>query len=145
MSTKATTRAGRRRKAPPPINAAQRRRLFALAGEKGFDLDDLRSFTPAGSISALTQDQAAELIDRLAGYRAAPRRGTITPGQLAMIEALRCATGYTPAALDRWISRMFRLPGLAAIQDRRVARGIIAGLRRIQEFRARPGGGPNVP
>lgn len=50
-----------------PLTAAQRRKLFALAGEHGLTLDGLRALTPAGSISMLNRGEAAVLINTLDG------------------------------------------------------------------------------
>ncbi len=51
----------------PPINAAQRRLLFALGKARGFDVDGLRALTPNGSISKRSRSQASDVIDRLQG------------------------------------------------------------------------------
>jgi len=48
-----------------PISPAQRRALFAAGSNRGLDIDDLRSLTPAGSISAMTHAEASRLLDHL--------------------------------------------------------------------------------
>lgn len=105
-----------------PITDAQRRKLFALARERGLDLDDLRAMTPAGSISLLRIDQAAELIDRIEGRpnpapppRTAHRRPRLPAGVIRLAtaeqraeidrlaEAISAHYGWTRADLEAWL------------------------------------------
>ncbi len=82
-----------------PLSEAQRRMIFGLGTSKGFDIDDLRSITPAGSISALTRAQAAKLIDTLTGKPgshdvARGAQGTATGKQIGLIAHLRDLIGF---------------------------------------------------
>lgn len=100
----------------------QRRHIFAAGRERGMSTDDLRRMTPAGSISMLTRDQAASLIDALKrgkspDYERRPRmpRGKsrsrkpegvirmISEAQRARIEALRIDIDCTKEELQDWL------------------------------------------
>ncbi|MFO0971863.1 MAG: hypothetical protein U1A27_00280 [Phycisphaerae bacterium] len=102
----------------------QRRALFAAGRAHGLDIDELRALTPAGSISALTRQQAADLLTRLNGDRArlaappAPRRRprlapgcvrTVSDAQRTYIADLRTEIRaryhWTDAELDAWLDR----------------------------------------
>jgi hypothetical protein len=52
------------------ITPGQLKMLWALARRKGIAPEDLRTLTPAGSVSVLTKGQATELIDALIANRA---------------------------------------------------------------------------
>jgi hypothetical protein len=99
-------------------------------------IDDLRAATPLGSISALTRDQASELIDRLSGGRP---QGTATAKQLGMIAHLRDLIGFTDAEFSAWLSKRFKVDSLAQITDRAHASRVIGGLVRMHANRS--GGG----
>lgn len=126
-----------RRTAAGGITAGQRRRLFALARERGLDLDQLRAATPAGSVSALSHDQAAAIIERLGGSAdvgAFSPRGDVTRRQLGMIEHLRELVGFDAAGFSAWLRR-FGCTSTDAIDDRRRASHVIAALVKMHAAR----------
>jgi len=102
-----------------PISEAQRKAIFAAGREHGFSIDDLRAMTPAGSISMLNRQQAAELLNRLNRGTAHdhPRKGSRGPrrpaGVYAMcsdaqrrkIVALGIELGWTTEQLQSWLAR----------------------------------------
>ncbi|MFQ5495745.1 MAG: hypothetical protein ACE5EX_10235 [Phycisphaerae bacterium] len=108
-----------------PITAPQRRALFACAKCKGLDIDDLRALTPCGSISALSRQEAAELLSRLnAGtdydHPRPARRGVRRPkgvyrfatdAQRRKITALGIDLGWTSDRLHEWLSERHFLDG----------------------------------
>jgi hypothetical protein len=49
------------------LTDTQRRTIFALARNRGLDIDDVRGMTPQRSISKLTVHEAGQLIERLKG------------------------------------------------------------------------------
>lgn len=125
---------------PRGITAAQRRRLFARAHELGFNVDDLRAMTPAGSVSVLTLSEAAWLIDQLeAGPDASPptrEAGTgPTARQYAMIAWLSDAIGFNGTQFNGWLAKRFNVFDLAEIPDRRTASRIIGGLMGMKRSR----------
>jgi len=109
----------------PKITAAQMRKLHALGKERGKDIDALRAMTPAGSLSMLTVNQAAVLIDALETERspdyssrpAAPRKPRrragvipidaldITDAQRDKIAALSIDLGWSEQELRAWLGR----------------------------------------
>lgn len=113
-----------------PISPGQRKALFAWAQAKGLGIDDLRALTPAGSISAMSHDQASALLQRLnagSGYehpRQAPRgprrpKGVYrlaTPAQRRKIESLRIELGWTPQGFEGWLSERHFGDGRAMTQ-----------------------------
>lgn len=108
------------------ISPGQRRALFALAGERGLDIDALRDMTPTGSISALSYAQAGDLVARLKGRvdtgrpRARGRRGSgglrpVSPQQRSYIRHLAFdKLGLTHEQLDRLVATHHNLGGAAA-------------------------------
>ena len=115
------------------MTAEQRRHLFALARGRGMDLAAVRDLTPAGSVSALTREQADELIDKLTnGYpHRRPRRGRrASPQQVRFITELIQSVGVGP----HWLER-FNVKKVDEIRDTHTARRIITGLCAIQRAR----------
>jgi hypothetical protein len=121
----------------------------------GFDIDDLRALTPAGSISRLTRAEADALIGRLRGGRGGSgsqwrAQGTTTSRQLGMMAHLCDLIGFTEAGFCEWLSKRFEVQHPSEITDRAVAAKVIAGLVRMQSNvsaghlagrgRRRPGG-----
>jgi len=101
-----------------PLSPGQRRAIFAAGRARGLGLDDLRSMTPAGSVSSLTAAQAAGLLDRLnaggsferARRPRPPRRPAgvirrVTAAQMAKIEQLRLALGWERDGLERFLAQ----------------------------------------
>jgi len=101
-----------------PITSGQRRALFAFGRAHGLTIDDLRAFSPAGSISAMTRAEASRLLDRLntATEHEHPRRSPRAPrrpagvyriateAQHRKIEALRLDLGWIEEGLREWLS-----------------------------------------
>ena len=124
-----------------PISQPQRRKLFAVARERGLTHDDLRAMTPAGSVSALSYHQAAELLTRLCGkpYRAPERRrrrsrrtGAIpiaTNPQKFYIRILADQLGLSKSQLDAYIRSRHHRNGLADVIQGKDASDIIEGLK----------------
>ena len=108
-----------------PLTAGQRRALFSAARARGLNVDDLRSMTPLGSISAMTRAQAAHLLTRLnAGtdhahprvQERAPRRpkglyGLATAAQRRKVEALRIDLGWSTEGLAGFLSERHFIDG----------------------------------
>jgi hypothetical protein len=108
-----------------PITPAQRRALFAIGKARDMSIDDLRDLTPAGSISALTRDEASHLLDRLNAHtdhehpRRSPRRPRRPKGvyafasdaQRGKIAALRIDLGWSPEKLHEWLSERHHSDG----------------------------------
>jgi hypothetical protein len=130
------------------MTGGQRRALFAAARRRGFDRDDLRAMTPAGSVSALTIAQAGELLDRLnAGTEHDRTRGRhrparlpsgvvrfVTASQRAKIESIRLELGWTPQRLDEFLSgRTYDRGGaMNVIRTSRDGMNVIQLLRGVQ-------------
>ncbi len=141
-----------------PITAAQRRALFAAGRAHGLDIDTLRALTPAGSISMLTRDEAARLLDRLNGgtNHEHPRRSPRDPrrpkdvyrmatdAQHRKIEALRIDLGWGGEKLHQWLSDRHHDDGrpLTTIDSSRDAQAVIELLKVVlaRTRKARNGG-----
>lgn len=121
--------AGRASDAVERITPGQRRALFAIAKDRGWSIDELRSRTPAGSISGMTRAEARALLDRLNGgspvgrspdartadaaraspHARRPRRpkgiyAFRTDAQIRKIEALRIDLGWTQDGMDAFLA-----------------------------------------
>jgi len=122
---------------PERITEAQRRMLFARAKALGMGLDDIRAMTPKGSVSALTKEEARDLIDRLVGQpgRAWRDQGTATGNQLSTIEYLRGLVGFSDTEFSHWLGKWFKVESLARITDKALASRIIGGLSRMRANR----------
>jgi len=122
---------------PDLITAAQRRLLFARARALGMGLDDIRAMTPKGSVSAMTKEEARNLIDRLLRrpVRAWREQGTATGNQIGTIEYLRVLVGFSGAEFSKWLGKRFKVESLAQITDKALASRIIGGLSRMRANR----------
>jgi len=122
---------------PDLITDAQRRMLFARAKVLGLGLDDIRAMTPKGSVSALTKEEARDLIDRLVRRpgRAWQDQGAATGNQLATIEYLRGLVGFSDTEFGHWLGKWFKVESLARITDKALASRIIGGLSRMRANR----------
>jgi len=132
-----------------PMTPGQRRALFAAGRARGLDRDTLRALTPAGSISALSADQARELLQRLnAGTEYAhpkvsecprgPRRpkgvyAIATAAQRGKIDALRIDLGWTPEGLNSWLSERTHVDGrrMTRVDSTRDANAVIELLKAV--------------
>lgn len=133
MSSKARKRRARGR-GRTAMTDQQRRKLFALADERGMDLDALRACTPAGSVSMLTRREASMLIGKLAGgadAAAAERRDRATPRQLELIGHLAGYLRMDHERLGAWMGPRFGVASLKELHSREVASRIIQGLLRM--------------
>jgi hypothetical protein len=123
------------------------RTAIVVAGRRlGFDLDDLRAFTPHHSLRALSLDQASALLNQLnQGHFVGPRRHQsvprhrdrvrpkeITSAQRRMLEQLRLRLGWTPEKLDAFLVKRFAEP-LAGMTRRHDAARAIAILLRLAQ------------
>lgn len=125
---------------PRTITAKQRRRLFAIAKKLGMDTDALREATPEGSISALTERQADELIARLSAGTAVPiegisSQGTATKKQLAFISQLTNEIGFSEDQFIGWVSARFGVNAFCEISEKQLASKIIGGLMAMRDKR----------
>jgi len=123
------------------ITDAQRRCLFAMAHKLGMDIDDLRAATPQGSISKLSRVEAAALIGRLGGQPASSAsnwraQGTATAKQLGTIAYLRDLIGFTDEQFSHWLSKRFKVAGIAQITDKAHASRVIGGLLQMHANRS---------
>lgn len=137
---------------PATISASQRRALFAAANSRGLSLEDLRALTPQHSVSRLTSDQAAALIDRLIAdqrrfgaefspsRRRKPRRPSnvialISTEQLELIRKLRISMGWTKIQLgDHFKNRSYPSDPsrtMDEMQTSRDAQAVIEHLKKI--------------
>ncbi len=131
------------------ITAAQRRALFGWAQRRGLSHEDLRALTPAGSVSRLSREQAAELIELLTGRPGTgdpiEPRGTVTRAQIGLLAHLRDRLGFTAAGFESWLRRHFGVRALEDLNDRGEASRIIAALLNMKATRdARAEGRPGV-
>lgn len=138
------------------ITAAQRRALFAAANQRGLSLDDLRALTPQRSVSKLSAQEAAALLQRLNdGPRssasptrehrspASPRRprrpsniiALISVDQLDLIRKLRISMGWNHLQLgDHMKSRHYPSDPsrtMDLMQTSRDAQAVIEHLKKI--------------
>jgi len=100
------------------ITPAQTKKLWAAARQAGLDRDEVYDLVEAESggrsVSALTLDQAARVIDRVTGHRPAEdqakRRGRATPAQVRLIKHLAVTElGWDdPKRLAGFLERMAR-------------------------------------
>ena len=127
------------------------RQAIAIAGKaRGLAVDDIRALTPAGSIRALTFEQASALLDRLNGGRPrpaapaqAPRSRRRRPGVLAIITdrqrevlaSYQGRLGWSNERLDAFMQRTFGLT-MATLASRRDASRAITILRRVIDHKA---------
>ena len=123
------------------ITDAQRRCLFAMAHKLGMEIDDLRAATPQGSISKLSRVEAAALIDRLGGQPGSSAsnwraQGTATAKQLGMIAHLRDLIGFTEEQFSHWLTKRFKVTGIAQITDKGHASRVIGGLLQMHAIRS---------
>lgn len=109
---------------PLPVTTAQLRCLHALGRERRLSHDDLRATCGVESLSLLSRDEAATVIDRLQGDRPSPRtRRRSTPGprlvgaatdkQRDYLRALWTQLGYKPDGLDAWLRQRHECDGVA--------------------------------
>jgi hypothetical protein len=122
---------------PDRLTDAQRRMIFARAHELGMDLDAVRAATPHGSVSALTRQEARDLIDRMMKQpaNAWQNQGTATGKQLGTIEYLRGLVGFSDAEFKLWLGKRFKVESLAQITDKTLASRVIGGLSRMRHAR----------
>ncbi len=126
---------------------AQRRAIVLAGRQRGMDLDQLRGMTPAGSLRALSFDQAAAILDRLHDGRPAPERKRrpprrSRPGILKMvtlrqretIASLQVRIGWGDERLDEFLWRTFGLR-MQTLASRRDASRIITILGRVLEHK----------
>jgi len=127
------------------------RRAIVMAGRRlGMDVDALRAVTSKGSITALSFEEAATLLDRLNTGRERPtepvRRETArrsAPGILKMITARQREViasyqgrlGWTDARLDEFMRRTFGLT-MATLARRYDASRAITVLRKLVDHHA---------
>jgi hypothetical protein len=111
--------------------------LFARAKAIGMGLDDIRAMTPKGSVSALTKEEARNLIDRLVrgSVRTWHDQGTATGNQLSTIEYLRGLVGFSHTEFSKWLGKRFKVESIAQITDKALASRIIGGLSRMRANR----------
>ena len=126
------------------ITAAQVRKIWAVARERGLEKDDVRQMAKLisglDSVSQLTKYEAIQLIDRLEGRRPFVKGqaggNMATDKQVWKIEQLIAALGWNdnPKRLEAF---MLKYAGVAKINwlTKRKAIGLIDGLKKILERR----------
>jgi phage gp16-like protein len=121
------------------ITAAQRRKIWAAANQRGLDEDDLREIvrqiTGQTSTKALTIHEAVRVIDRLEGKPEKPAGNQITKKQLWKIKDLEKALGWDDnskrlEAFVRKYAHVDKLPWLTRYQAINVIDGLKAVLAR---------------
>ena len=124
-----------------PISLPQMRKLFAVARERGLTHGDLQAMTPAGSVSALSYHQAAELLTRLCGKpehtpqrrrRRSRRDGALhiaTAHQKSYIRHLAGRLGLSGSQLDSYIRSHHHRDGFDDVLQGKDASDIIEGLK----------------
>lgn len=124
------------------ITAAQVRKIWAVARERGLEKDDVRQMAKLisglDSVSQLTKHEAMQLIDRLEGRRPLTKGqaggNMATEKQVWKIEQLIAALGWSdnPKRLEAF---MLKYAGVAKIGwlTKRKATGLIDGLKKILE------------
>lgn len=131
------------------------RRAIVLAGQRlGMDVDELRSLTPAGSLRALSFEQASALLDRLnegrrpepvaAERKPRPRRPSpgviriISDRQREVIASYRDRLGWTDEHFGKFLQKTFGLT-IATLVRRNDASRVITVLRRIVDHKVSKG------
>jgi hypothetical protein len=121
----------------PAITGAQRRKIWALAKEKGLTEDMVRAVvgqvSGQTSTSALNVWEAVQVIDRLAGRREYdPGGNAITPKQMWKIKDLEASLGWAdkPERLTAFIKKYARVDRARWLSKRQAAH-IIDGLKSI--------------
>lgn len=127
----------------------QRQAIVCAGRALGLDLDGIRELTPAGSLRALTFDEAAAVLERLDAERqrrnlpvvkrARRRRagrplGKVTKRQARLIDEHRERIGWTAERLDVFLARTFNLTA-ATLKARRDASRVIAVLGQVLEHK----------
>ena len=142
-SASRSLRPARRARANPRyrVTEDQRKLIFALGRARGLDLDDLRGMTPSGSVSRLTQREAAELIAALQGGIGS-RRPPTDAGlirQLLLIEYLgKTLLRFDEDKFSEWLRSRFGARSVGEIRDRELARRVIASLSAIHRHPSDP-------
>lgn len=174
MNANGNADAGPAAEAVESITPGQRRALFAIAQDRGWSVDELRSHTPAGSISRMTREEARAVLDRLNGgspkgrspdagtpdaARASPRRprrpkgiyAFRTDAQIRKIEALRIDLGWTQKGMDGFLAERHFPDGRPMNQIDSTADGrdviqlLIHVLACVRKARERPQGNDSTP
>ncbi len=112
---------------PGTITRKQNALIHCLRHDLALDIDDVRALTPAGSISMLSQREAARLIERLLGV------STASPKQKAYAMHLAEEAGMDTDRLNRWLEAQFRVKSVDDAKfDAETASKVIYALKRVR-------------
>lgn len=95
------------------MSPEQRRRMFAMAGELGLDIDDLRdmasSYTGKPSIKSLSKSKAERLNKKLQLIINQKKQPDSVPPQIGLIKKLYPQLGLNEVQFREWLKRYFHV------------------------------------